>query len=337
MRTALLPNVVVHERHHHTRGSACRARLCPRRRILHRQQRARRLPVRGRPVPPLRTGLSAARASRGPGCHGPAPGAHRPSVGTPGPARGRRDGRLQPGRHRRGTQRGTGRAGGSRGLRARGRGRRRPAARGPPSATGGAVRGLARRPRGPHRPGVGVYGRGGNRVLGVRPRGRGRVRRPRRAGTAPLGPAAAVRHGVRRGRRRVGARRTARRRRRVAAHAGHHRDPRAAVAGGDRHGDRLRVLVHGHAADRRRARHAVLRSHPGRRGLHRAAGRHRLLRPGAGRGQRPGRRRSRPGFRRVGPASLSGCRRAARARRAPGRRSSGRDRSPAAGSAGPWG
>jgi hypothetical protein len=102
----------------------------------------------------------------------------------------------------------------------------------------------------------------------------------------------------------------------VAAYARHHRTRRAAVAGSDRHGHRLRLLVHGHAADRRGARHPLLRPHPRRRRLHRPARRHGLLRAGTGRGQCPGRRRSRPGIRgveasgaKVGGCRLSGCRR----------------------------
>lgn len=165
--------------------------------------------------------------------------------------------------------------------------------------------------------------------------GRGRFRGSRRARAAAFGAMAAVGDGVRDRRARVPGGRTGRGRHGVAAPARPDGGRRAAVAGGGRHGRRVRVLVHGHAADRRGARHAVLRSHPGRRRLHRPARRHGLLRRRAGRRERRRRRRSRPGVPCV--EQVSGCRRGSLARRAPGRRSSGSGRSRAAARGGPWG
>lgn len=226
-------------------------------------------------------------------------------MGPPRPARRRRHGRLQPGRHRGRALRGTGGTRRLRGMRTRGGGRRRAAPGGPPASTPGPVRGVAGRPRRLHGPGVGPHGRHGDRLLGLRPGRRVRFRRTRRARSAAPGAPAAVRHGVRPGRGRGRGGRTARRRYDVAAAPRRHRDRRAAVAGGGRHRCRLRVLVHGHAAARRRARHAVLRPHPGRRRLHGPARRNGLLRGRPGRRQCTGRRWSRP---RIGRVDLEACR-----------------------------
>lgn len=226
-------------------------------------------------------------------------------------ARGRGHGRLQPGRHRRRTQRRTGRPGRLRGLRARGRRGSRPSPGGTPSAADRALRGVARRGRRVHGPGVGPYGRRRNRLLRVRTCGRGGLRGARGSRTAAPGTAIAVGHRVRSRRGRGGDGRACPRRDRLAAASRRHRGRRAAVAGGGRHGRRLRVLVHGHAADRRGARHALLRPHPGRRRRNRAARRNGLLRGRPGRRQRPRGCRSRPGIGCVGAASapVSGCRR----------------------------
>lgn len=230
-------------------------------------------------------------------------------MGPAGPARGRRDGRLQPGRHRRRTHRGTGGAGRLRGLRPGGGGGRGPAARRAPPATRRAPRGPARRPGGLHRAGMGAHGRGRARLLRVRPgRGSG-LRRPRGARAAAARATAAVRHGLRPGRGRGGGRGSRPRRRCVAAPPRRSRGRRAAVAGGGRHGGRLRVLVHGHATDRRGAGDALLRAHPRGGGRHRPVRRGGLLRCRTGRGQRPGGRRSRPGVGCEYRAPVSGCRR----------------------------
>lgn len=226
-------------------------------------------------------------------------------------ARGHRHGRLQPGRHRRRTRRRTGRPGRLRGLRPRGRRDPRPASGGTSSPQDRALRGVARRRRRVHRPGVGPYGRRRNRLLRVRTCGRGGLRGARGARAATPGAAVVVGHRVRCGRDRGGDGRAAPRRDRLAAAPRCHRGRRAAVAGGGRHGRRLRVLVHGPAADRRGARHALLRPHPGRGGRNRAARRNGLLRGRPGRRQRPRRRRSGPGSRCVDavPTPVSGCRR----------------------------
>lgn len=222
-------------------------------------------------------------------------------MGTSRAARGRRHGRLQPRRHRRGAHRGTRHTGCLRRLRARRRRRCRPPPGGPPTPTARDVRGVARGRRRLHGPGLGAYRRSGNRLLRVRARGRDRLRGARRPRPAAARTAAAVRDGVRARGGRVGARRDRPRRPRLAADPGHHRGRRTAVAGGDRHGRRLRLLVHGHAAHRRGARDPLLRPHPGGRGLHGPARRNGLLRAGAGRGKRPGGGRSGPRIRRVAP------------------------------------
>lgn len=226
-------------------------------------------------------------------------------------ARGRRHGRLQPGRHRRRTQRRTGRPGRLRGLRPRGRRGPRPPPGRTPATADRALRGVARRRGRVRGPGMGPYGRRRNRLLRVRTCGRGGLRGARGSRTAAPGTTIAVGHRVRARRGRGGDGRTRPRRDRLAAAPRRHRGRRAAVAGGGRHGRRLRVLVHGHAADRRGARHALLRPHPGRRRRYRAARRNGLLRGRPGRRQRPRRRRSGPGIGRVGavPAPVSGCRR----------------------------
>lgn len=228
-------------------------------------------------------------------------------MGPPRAARGRRHGRLQHGRHRGGTYGRARRPRRPRRLRA-GRGGccRAPPRRTPPP-TCRPVRGVARGPGRLHGPGLGADGRRGPGVLRVRAGRRGRFRGSRRARAAALGATAAVGDGVRDRRARVPGDRTGRGRHGVAAPARPDRGRRAAVAGGGRHGRRVRVLVHGHAADRRGTRHAVLRSHPGRRRLHRPARRNGLLRRRPGRRQRRRRCRSRPRGPRV--EQVSGCRR----------------------------
>ena len=240
-------------------------------------------------------------------------------MGAARPALGRRHGRLQPRRHRRRTHRGTGGTGRLRGLRPRDR--RRPAAPpgGPQAPAGGPVRGVARGRRGVDRPGVGPQRHGGNRLLGVCARRRGRLRGARPAGAATPGTAPAVRDRVRARRGRVGGGWADHGRRGLAARAGPHGGARPAVAGGGGHGRRVRVLVHGHATDRRGARHALLRPDPGRRGLHRPVGRNGCVRGRTGRGKRARGRRSGTRFRCPAPTvprsrdggfgPLSGCRR----------------------------
>ncbi len=231
-------------------------------------------------------------------------------MGASRAAGGRRHGRLQPRRDRRGTLRGTRDTGCLRRLRPGRRGRPRSPPGGPQAPTDRPVRIVVGGRRRLHGPGLGPYRRRRNRLLGVRARRRDRLRGARRARPAAARTAPALRDGVRARGGRVGGGRGARRRPRLAAHAGLDGGRRTAVAGGDRHGRRLRLLVHGHAAHRRGARDALLRPHPGGRGLHGPARRNGLLRSGAGRGQRAGRRRSRPGVGRVDPAEakLSGCR-----------------------------
>ncbi len=317
-----------HEPHRPARIPALRVRLRPRRRILHRQQRPRLLPVRRRPGPALRPGLSAARPPGGDRRQSPAARADLAPVGASGAARGGRDGRLQPGRTGRRALRGTRRPRRPRGLRARRGGGRGPARRGTAAPARGAVRSLAGRRRGVHRAGVGPGGRRGRRLVGLCAGRGGRLRRAGRARPAAARPAAALRHGVRPRRRRVRGDRPAVGRRRVAAPARRRGGRRAAVAGGGRHRRRLRVLVHGHAADRRGAGHALLRPHSRRGRLHRAARGNGLLRSRPGRRQRPRRGRGRPGSGGAEPCrGLSGCRRGSRGRRARGRRSSGSGRS----------
>jgi hypothetical protein len=225
--------------------------------------------------------------------------------------RGRGHGRLQPGRHRRRTQRRTGRPRRLRGLRSRSGRDPRPLPGRTPSTTDRALRGVTRRRRRLHGPGVGPYGRRRNRLLRVLTRGRGGLRGARGSRTAAPGTAIAVGHRVRSRRGRGGDGRAGPGRNRLAAAPGRHRGRRAAVAGGGCHGRRLRVLVHGRAADRRGARHALLRPHPGRRRRYRAARRNGLLRGRPGRRKRPRGCRSRPGIGCVGAAAapVSGCRR----------------------------
>ncbi len=245
--------------------------------------------------------------------------ARAPAVDAARPARGRGHGRLQPRRARGGTHGGTGRPRGLRGLCAGRRGRVPPPHRGAPPAAPGPVRGDARRAGRLHRPGLGPYRRRGHRVLRVRAGRRGGLRGPRRAGAAPPGPTAPVGHRVRDRRARVRGGRDPRRRPRMGADAGRRRGHRAAVAGGGGHGGRFRGLVHGRAAHRRGARHALLRPHPRRGGLDGAARRHRHVRRRAGRRQRAGRCGSGPRLRSTGApcretrpcrrhAVFSGCR-----------------------------
>ncbi len=231
-------------------------------------------------------------------------------MGAARPARGRRHGRLQPRCDRRGTLRGTRDTGCLRRLRPDRRGRPRPPPGGPQSPADRPVRSVARGRRRLHGPGLGPYRRSRDRLLGVRARRRDRLRGARSARPAAARTAPALRDGVRARGGRVGGGRHDRRRPRLAARPGLHRGRRTAVAGGDRHRRRLRLLVHGHAAHRRGARDTLLRPHPGGRGLHGPARRNRVLRSGAGRGQRPRRRRSRPRIGRVEQteAKLSGCR-----------------------------
>jgi hypothetical protein len=198
--------------------------------------------------------------------------------------------------------------------------RTRASSGGASSTTPCPVRGVARRSGRPRGSGVGPHRRGRDRLFRGRA-GRGsRLRRPGRTGAASPRATAAVGHRVRDRRGRVRGGRGDHRRWSVAAPAGRHRGDRAAVAGGGRHGRRLRLLVHGCPAHRRGARHALLGSRSRRRRLHGAACGHGRLRGRAGRGKRPGGPRSRPRIRRVGPrrgtgltgrrrGRLSGCRR----------------------------
>ncbi len=291
-------------------GVAARGpRLPPRRRLLHRQQCAGRLPIPGRPVRPLRLRLSASDPPVGPGRHEASEASEHRTMGTPRPSGGRGDGRFQRGDSGCGTVGGTCRTGCLRRMRARGR-------RSPCAASGTAhpseVR-AARRParrRGRlRRAGLGPHGRPGARVLGGRARGRGRLRGARRARGAPARPPAPRRHRVRTRSRRVGGPGDRRRRERLRARARSHRRRRPAVAVGGRHRRRVRPLVHGPAAHRCGTGHALLGAHPGRGGRYRASRRHGQLRSTPGHRQRPRRRRGGPGVRGRRPAPVSGrCR-----------------------------
>lgn len=228
-------------------------------------------------------------------------------MGASRPACGRRDGRLQPRGARRRAQRRTGRPRSLRRMRPGRRGSARTRARGPSAPTGRPLRGVAGRRRRVHRPGLGAHGHGRPPVLRRSPHRGGRFRRPRGAGAAAPRPEAAVLHGLRRRRPGVGPRRRGARRHAHAPRTRCHRGDGPAVAGRRRHGDRLRVLVHRHAAHRRRARHPVLRAHPCGGGVHRAGRRHRDVRRRAGRRQRPRRLRSGAGLRRVRRAVSGWC------------------------------
>ena len=234
-------------------------------------------------------------------------------MGASRPPCRRRDGRLQPRGARRGAQRRTGRPRGLRRVRPGRRGGGRAPARGPPPPTGRALRGVAGGRRRVHRPGLGAYGRGRAPVLRRSPLRRGRFRRPGGACAAAAGTETAVLHGLRDRGPGVGRGRRGARRLRHAPRTRRHRGDGSAVAGRRRHGGRLRVLVHRHAAHRCRARHPVLRAHPRGGGMHRATRRHRDVRRRAGRRQRARRRRSGARLRGVrfrgAPGAVSGwCR-----------------------------
>ncbi|SCG00475.1 hypothetical protein GA0115255_115691, partial [Streptomyces sp. Ncost-T6T-2b] len=207
------------------------------------------------------------------------------------------------------TDGGTGCSGCLRGLCAdRGR-RARPAAGRPWPVPRHAVRGGPRRRRGVHRPGLGAHRPGGRAVLGGRARGRGRLRCSGRSGSAAAGPEAPLRDGLRRRGRRVGAPRSAAGRCLVPAGPDGRRGDGPAVAGRRRHRDRIRLLVQRDAAHRGGARHALLRADPGLRRPDRPRGRSRDVRPRAGGGKPPGRRRC--GVRLRRPRTARDLRRAA--------------------------
>ncbi len=199
-----------------------------------------------------------------------------------------RDGRFQPRRAGCRAHRGTRRARRVRRLRPRARGGPRARPRRPPARPSGAPRRAAGRGRGLRRPGLGPYRPGGHRLVRRRARRRGRLRRARRSGAEATGTETSLRGGVRDRGRRVGGRRTRPGRRCDAADAAAGRGARPALAGGGRHGHRLRLLVRRRPADRRRARHPLLRADPGVGGVHRTPGRHRLVRSRPGGGQRAG-------------------------------------------------